>query len=64
VGLPVFHGEIQVVNKAGEPVRAGEIGEIVVKGPIQMISYWNLPDETRETIKDGLAPYPGFRQTR
>jgi len=34
-------------------VRAGEIGEIVVKGPIQMISYWNLPDETRETIKDG-----------
>ena len=53
VGLPVFHGEIQVVNKAGEPVRAGEIGEIVVKGPIQMISYWNLPDETRETIKDG-----------
>ena len=53
VGLPVFHGEIQVVSKAGEPVKAGEIGEIVVKGPIQMISYWNLPDETRETIKNG-----------
>ncbi|MBU0989704.1 MAG: long-chain fatty acid--CoA ligase [Pseudomonadota bacterium] len=53
VGLPVFHGEIQIVNKAGEPVKAGEIGEIVVKGPIQMISYWNLPEETSKTIKDG-----------
>jgi len=53
VGLPVFHGEVQVVSKEGEPVGSGEIGEIVVKGPIQMISYWNLPDETRETIRDG-----------
>jgi len=53
VGLPVFHGEIQVVDKAGEPVKAGEIGEIVVRGPIQMISYWNLPEETRETLKNG-----------
>ena len=52
VGLPVFHGEIQVVNKTGEPVRPGEIGEIVVRGPIQMMSYWNLSDETSETIKD------------
>lgn len=53
VGLPVFHGDIRVVNKGGQPVKAGEIGEIVVKGPIQMMSYWNLPDETRETIRDG-----------
>ena len=53
VGLPVFHGEIQVVNKEGEPVKAGEIGEIIVRGPIQMMSYWNLPEETAETIKDG-----------
>jgi len=53
VGLSVFHGDIQVVDKAGKPVKVGEIGEIVVKGPIQMLSYWNLPDETRQTIRDG-----------
>jgi fatty-acyl-CoA synthase len=53
VGLPVFHGEIQVIKKTGEPVKAGEIGEIVVRGPIQMMSYWNLSEETAETIKDG-----------
>jgi len=53
VGLPVFHGEVRVVNKTGEPVKAGEIGEIVVRGSIQMMSYWNLQDETRETIKNG-----------
>lgn len=53
VGLPVFHGEVQVVDPEGRPVRPGEIGEIVVRGPIQMLSYWNMPEETRETIRDG-----------
>lgn len=53
VGLPVFHGNVLVVNGMGEPVRPGEIGEIVVKGPIQMMSYWNFKDETKEVLKNG-----------
>lgn len=53
VGLPVFHGEVRVVNEAGHPVKSGEIGEIVVRGPIQMTAYWNLPEETQKTIVDG-----------
>jgi fatty-acyl-CoA synthase len=52
-GLPVFHGEVKVVNPEGQRVSPGEIGEIIVKGPIQMMGYWNAPEETRKIIKAG-----------
>lgn len=53
VGLPVFHSDVRVVNQKGEDVAPAEIGEIVVKGPIQMICYWNRPKETAQAIRDG-----------
>jgi fatty-acyl-CoA synthase len=53
VGLPVFHGDVRVVDENDQTLRPRQIGEIVVKGPIQMMSYWNLPQESRQTIKDG-----------
>ena len=53
VGIPVFHGDIRVLNKAGEETKPGEIGEIVVSGPIIMSGYWGKPEITRETIKNG-----------
>jgi acyl-CoA synthetase (AMP-forming)/AMP-acid ligase II len=37
----------------GKDVPAGEIGEIIARGPNMMQGYWNLPAETAETIKDG-----------
>lgn len=53
VGVPVFYGEVRVVDEKGRPVSSGETGEICVKGPIQMLAYWNLPEETEQTIRDG-----------
>ncbi|MDY6968568.1 MAG: AMP-binding protein, partial [Spirochaetota bacterium] len=53
VGLPVFHADVRVVNKQGNDVVPGEVGEIVLKGPTQMIGYWNDPEETARTIRDG-----------
>jgi fatty-acyl-CoA synthase len=53
VGLPVFHGEVRIVDKAGKDVPPGEVGEIIVKGPTLMSGYWNRPDLTAETIRDG-----------
>lgn len=52
-GVPVFHGEVRVVNPQGLPVPPGETGEIIVKGPIQMLGYWKAPEETEKSIKDG-----------
>lgn len=53
VGVPVFHGEVKVINKRGETIKPGEIGEIVVAGQIIMSGYWGKPELTKETIKDG-----------
>jgi len=53
VGLPVLHGEVRIVDKTGKEVGSGEVGEITVKGPTLMTGYWNQPDLTAETIRDG-----------
>jgi fatty-acyl-CoA synthase len=63
VGLPVFHGEVRIVDKLGKDVAPGEVGEIIVKGPTLMSGYWNRPDLTAETIRDGWL-YTGDLATK
>ena len=53
VGIPVFHGNVKIINKEGREVKPGEVGEIIVSGPILMTGYWRRPQQTEETIKDG-----------
>ncbi len=61
VGRPVFHAELRLVRLAEveaspaewEDAPPGETGEIVVRGPICMLGYWNRPDETAATLRDG-----------
>jgi fatty-acyl-CoA synthase len=61
VGQPVFHADVRVVRPSGlegppaewEETDPGETGEIVVSGPITMLGYWNQPEETACTLRDG-----------
>lgn len=53
IGVPVFHGEVRIINKDGKDVSINEVGEIIIKGPTLMSGYWKRPDLTSETIKDG-----------
>ncbi len=53
VGRPVFHAEVDLVDPGGRSVRPGEVGEIVVRGSIMMTEYWQDPEKTRETIRNG-----------
>ena len=54
VGRPVFHAEVNIVDKNGRPVNTGDIGEIVVRGSIMMKEYWQDPVRTEETIRNGM----------
>ncbi|BAQ11676.1 AMP-dependent synthetase and ligase [Bacillus sp. OxB-1] len=36
-----------------EPLPNGEIGEIAIKGPQVMKGYWNRPEDTEQTFRDG-----------
>ncbi len=53
IGIPVPGTEVRLVNDAGEPVAAGEPGELIVRGPQTMRGYWQRPDETAAVLKDG-----------
>ena len=47
--LPI--AEIAVFDVNGEPLPAGEVGEIVCKSPLNMKGYWNLPQATANAIR-------------
>ncbi len=52
-GQPLPGVEVRCVNALGEDVRVGEVGEIIARGPNVMKGYWNRPEETAATLKDG-----------
>jgi acyl-CoA synthetase (AMP-forming)/AMP-acid ligase II len=52
-GKAFFHTEVRVVDEDGNDVPPGAAGEVVVRGKHVMTGYWNRPDATAETIKDG-----------
>ncbi|WP_373089104.1 long-chain-fatty-acid--CoA ligase [Sneathiella sp.] len=52
-GKAVSTCELKVVDEDGKEVSSGTVGHIVVKGPITMLGYWNKPEQTAESFKDG-----------
>ncbi len=44
---------VRVVDREGQPLAAGETGEICIKGPMTFTGYWNRPGDTAKTIVDG-----------
>ncbi|TPI42666.1 long-chain fatty acid--CoA ligase [Mesorhizobium sp. B3-1-9] len=55
IGLPLPSTEIAIRDDDGNNVPLGEVGEICIRGPQVMASYWNRPDETAKVMtKDGF----------
>jgi long-chain acyl-CoA synthetase len=53
VGVAQTLVELRVCDPAGRPVAVDESGEVVVRGPSVMKGYWNNPEATANTIRDG-----------
>ncbi len=53
VGPPLPGVEVSIRDDDGRPLPVGEVGEIWVRGPNVMRGYWQDPDQTAQTLKDG-----------
>lgn len=53
VGLALPGQHVAVVGEDGVQLPPGEVGEVVIAGPVVMAGYLGRPDETAKTIVDG-----------
>lgn len=52
-GRAAPHSEVRAVDADANPVVAGDIGEITVRGDHVMAGYWQRPQETAQALRDG-----------
>ena len=55
IGKAVPHVEVMVVHEDGSPCKPGEVGELVHRGPLVSLGYWNDPERTAKRFR----PAPG-----
>lgn len=55
IGLPIPNIECRIVDsvEGDKELPVGGIGELLLKGPNIMRGYWNMPEETANTLRDG-----------
>lgn len=53
VGRETMLTEVAVMNPSGERLPVGETGEIVIRGDLLMTGYWDQPEITARTIRNG-----------
>jgi len=53
IGVPWPDTEARIVDEEGNDVPIGEVGELIIRGPQVMKGYWNRPEETANTLRDG-----------
>lgn len=55
IGHPVPDTDCAIVNldTGDKELQFGEIGELIVRGPQVMKGYWNMPEETSNTLRGG-----------
>ncbi len=53
-GRPYACVDVIVAGENGQPLPAGELGEILCGGAVLMTGYWENPQASMEALKDGL----------
>ncbi|MFQ5647147.1 MAG: AMP-binding protein, partial [bacterium] len=53
IGLPLPGVSVKIVGEDGLELPRGEVGELLVKGDNVMLGYYNQPEITARTVRDG-----------
>ncbi len=53
IGLPSTEYKVVDIGSGTEELAPGGLGELVIRGPQVMKGYWNMPEETAVTLRDG-----------
>jgi long-chain acyl-CoA synthetase len=53
IGLPIPNVEVSIQDDAGNILSPGQTGEVCVRGGNVMKGYWNRPEETARSIRNG-----------
>jgi long-chain acyl-CoA synthetase len=53
VGVPFTSVEVRVVDEDDRELPVGEVGEVVIRGDVVMVGYWNQPEATAEALRGG-----------
>ena len=60
IGKAIPNAEILVVDKEGRPSQPGEVGELVHRGALVSLGYWDDADRTRERFRPAPAQDPAL----
>jgi len=60
MGKAIPNAEVMVVREDGSPCAPGEPGELVHRGSLVGMGYWNDPDKTAERYKPAPSQIPGL----
>ena len=53
VGFPLPGIELKITDpKTGNELSRGEIGHLEVRGPNVFVGYWNMPEKTKEELRE------------
>jgi len=53
VGRPLPGVDVKIVDAPGRTPGPDDVGQIAIRTPVLMRGYWNLPDETAASTRDG-----------
>ncbi|WP_077617211.1 acyl-CoA synthetase [Bacillus sinesaloumensis] len=53
VGKAMFYNDVKIITSEGNVAKAGEVGELLIRGKHLFHHYWNNPDATKEAFRDG-----------
>lgn len=53
-GIPTYETDVRIIEpETGQELANGQMGEIVIKNPGVFKGYWNNPEGTQKTLRDG-----------